>query len=342
MDLLTGTWPLGWSIAGLIAAGAVLLVTGVRITKLADALADVTGVGEAVVGAVMLGFATSLSGVVTSVVGALDGRASFAVSNALGGIAVQTLFIAAADLAHRNVNLEHAAASLPNVLQAFALCAMLGLILMAIVGPDWSLWAVNPMTPVLLGVYLYSQKLVRQASDAPMWHPRQTDDTREDVPDDDAEQGTLAALLSRFLLLAAALGVSGFVVARAGISLADRTGVSDTLVGGFVTSTVTSLPELITAVAAVRIGALTLAVGDILGGNVFDVLFMVAIDVAYREGSVYAAISEQTVGVVALALVMTAILGAGLIHRGRRGIGFEGIALVVAYVAGFVLIALAG
>lgn len=342
MDLITGTWPLAWSLVGLLASGAVLVVVGVRITRLADALADMTGIGEAVIGAVMLGFATSLSGTVTSIVGALDGRADFAVSNALGGIAVQTLFIAVADLAYRGANLEHASASLPNIVQAFVVCAMLALILFATVGPDWSLWAVHPMTPVLLGVYLLSQRLVQRTGDAPMWRPEQTAETREDVPDDEAPEDSLASVLTRFMLLAGALAVSGFVVARSGISLANDAGVSESLVGGFVTSTVTSLPELVTAIAAVRIGALTLAVGDILGGNAFDVLFVVAIDIAYRDGSAYHAVGDQVIGIIALAVVMTAILGAGLIHRGRRGIGFEGVALIATYLAGLVLISLSG
>jgi cation:H+ antiporter len=65
---------------------------------------------------VLVGAVTSLPGLVTSVVGAADGDASFAVSNSLGGIAAQTSFLALADLTYRRANLEHAAASLPNLL----------------------------------------------------------------------------------------------------------------------------------------------------------------------------------------------------------------------------------
>jgi len=65
--------------------------------------------------ALLLGAATSLPGVVTTAVGASAGDGGFAVSNALGGIAVQTAFITVADLSLGRVNLEHNAASLPNV-----------------------------------------------------------------------------------------------------------------------------------------------------------------------------------------------------------------------------------
>ena len=76
-----------------------MFAAGVRITHLADVLADRTGLGEALAGAVLLGAATSLSGVVASVVSALEGRPSLAFANSIGGIAAQTAFLALADLA---------------------------------------------------------------------------------------------------------------------------------------------------------------------------------------------------------------------------------------------------
>ena len=77
-----------------------------------------------------------------------------------------------------------------------------------------------------------------------------------------------------------------------------------------------------------RIGALTLAVSDIVGGNIFDVLFVGAADIAYRDGGVYHALREQDVFPLALTLMLAAILAAGLIHREMKGIGFEGFAIL--------------
>ncbi|MGR3586693.1 MAG: sodium:calcium antiporter, partial [Pseudooceanicola nanhaiensis] len=79
-------------------AGVVICGCGIMMTGIADKIADRTGLGEAIVGAVILGAATSLSGTVVSVTAALDGRASLAFSNSIGGIAAQTAFLALADL----------------------------------------------------------------------------------------------------------------------------------------------------------------------------------------------------------------------------------------------------
>ena len=69
-----------------------IAVAGTFLTKIADRLADVTGLGEALVGGILLGGVTSLSGIVTSVTAAAGGHPELAFSNAVGGIAAQTVF----------------------------------------------------------------------------------------------------------------------------------------------------------------------------------------------------------------------------------------------------------
>lgn len=83
----------------LVLSAGVIAFVGTHMTKLADALADRTRLGEAVVGGVLLGTSASLSGMVTSVSAALEGFPSLAFSNAVGGIAAQTVFPVVTDLA---------------------------------------------------------------------------------------------------------------------------------------------------------------------------------------------------------------------------------------------------
>lgn len=137
MDILDlSGWTL-WAVVGAFAAAAaVIALAGSVLTRAADVLADLTGIGEALVGAVLLGGVTSLAGVVTSLAAAGHGHPTLAVSNAIGGIAVQTFFLAIADLAYRKANLEHAAASLPNVMNSALLLGLLVLVLLVVVAPE--------------------------------------------------------------------------------------------------------------------------------------------------------------------------------------------------------------
>lgn len=323
----------------------VIGVIGTRLTHVVDDLADRTGLGEAIAGALLLGMTTSLSGSVLSVTAGWAGQAELAVSNAVGGIAVQTLFLTIADMFLRRVNLEHAAASIGNLMQGALLVSMLSLILVGSFSPEWTLWGVHPVTPLMVVGYVYGLRIVNEARTAPMWQPARTRETREDVPDEAAQQRSLTALWTSFLIMALLLGVTGWLLQRSATVIAEETGLSQVAVGVLLTSITTSLPELVTSVAAVRRGALTLAVGGIIGGNAYDTLFTAMSDIAYREGSIYHAVSNQTLLWVALSMVMTGVLIMGLVRREKHGpgrIGFESVTILGLYLAGVAMVVFGG
>lgn len=329
------------SVGLLIACAVVIGVVGTRLTKVVDELADRTGMGEAMAGAILLGMATSLSGIVLSITAAWQGQPELAMSNALGGIAVQTLFLTVADLALRRVNLEHAAASMGNLMQGTLVLCLLSLILVGAFSPDVAVWSIHPVTPLLLIGYLYGLRVIAKGQREAMWLPARTRETREDTPDEGPSEHSLASLWIRFVIMAGILGISGWLLEASASGIAARTWLSEAAVGVLMTAVVTSLPELVTSVAAVKRGALTLAVGGIIGGNAFDTLFVAASDVAYRDGSIYHHISSSVLLWVALSILMTAVLLMGLLRREKHGlgkIGFESVTLIVLYSTGVAMV----
>ena len=320
-------------LAAIFCASALAIVLGgTRMSGLADRLADRTGIGEAVAGAVLLGIATSLSGTVASVSAAAGGHASLAVSNAVGGIAAQSLFLVIADLTYRKANLEHAAADANNLIQAALLVVMLSLPLAAFFAPPFSLLGVHPVSIVLIAVYLFFLRQTMRVSEAPMWRPARTEHTRIDLPETEAPgSASTAVLVMRFAALMGFVGVAGWSIAGSGVVLAGRIGMSETVLGALFIATITSMPELVTTLAAVRRGALQLAVGGIIGGNSFDVLFLSLSDVAYREGSIYHAMEGRDALLIVAGIAITGTLLLGLLMRDRKGVGFEGLSIIVLY-----------
>lgn len=340
MDLVAH--PLWVAVAIFCATALIIAAAGTRMARLADRLADRTGLGEALTGAVILGGSTSLSGFVTSVSTAAQGFPDLALSNAVGGIAVQTAFLAVADIAYRRANLEHAAASVTNLTQGALLMALLSLVLLAGRMPQWLILGCHPVTLAIPVAYAFGVRLASQVRQDPLWGATPTAETRPDTPGEAVGGRALPRLLLGFLLLLVVVGLAGYMLGQAAIAIADKSGLSQTVVGALLTAVSTSLPELVTTIAAVRRGALTLAVGGIIGGNTFDVLLVAASDVAYREGSVYHAGSGGPEYVVTLTLLMTSVLLLGLLRRERHGlanIGFESVLLLVIYVAGTALLA---
>lgn len=320
-----------------LAASIVIFFSGLRMTGLADRLADRTGFGEALIGGVLLGAATSLSGIIVSVTSALDGRASLAFSNSVGGIAAQTLFLAVADMFYRKHNLEHAAADLGNVFQGIVLMVLLTLPFLALSSPEFTIWAVHPVSfaiPIVYAAGLFAGRIVHEN---PMWTPVDTDATQQDEPDEEDAESRAQSTQRLFLIFAGLMlfmGIAGYVIAKSAAELAARLDIGESIVGALGTAIVTSMPELVTTIAAVRRGALQLAVGGIIGGNTFDTLFLTASDISYREGSLYHAVGDADYYWIATALLMTGILIGGLILRQKQGpakIGVESVLLLMIY-----------
>jgi cation:H+ antiporter len=325
-------------------ASVVTVAGSIRLVGLGDVLADRTGWGEALFGLVFFGVATGLSGIVMTAVAAASHQPQLGYSNAVGGIAAQTTAVALADAFYRRANLEHAAASLSNLLSGCLLIALLALALLGTFSPSVTVAGLHPVSVAIVACYVGGLRLIRTAGSAPLWEAVTTSETRQDVPE---VHGTLDVrsprwLWSRFAAVGLLVAVGGGAIALAAESLVEITGLTAGLVGAVFMGVVNALPEAVTAIAAVRRGALTLAVAAVLGGNILDVLTLVVGDAFYTGGSIYHAAGERELFVTTTGLLMTATLLGGLLVRQTAGwgrLGFEGFLLVGTYLLMVVVVA---
>lgn len=323
-------------------ATMLIAIFGTRLTKAADQLADITGMGEAMFGAIFLGSITSLPGIITSVVAAANNHPQLAISNAIGGIAAQTFFLSIADITYKRVNLEHAAASLTNLMQGALLICLLAIVIMSAFGPEIDWMGVHPFSILMIVVYVVGSRMISKAQKSPMWSPRITLQTVQDEPEEQNQKLSLAKVGIKFTMYAVLVAGSGYMVGYTGIQIAEQSALSDGLVGTLMTAVATSLPELIVSVAAVRQGALTLAVGNIIGGNSFDVLFVSISDFAYTPGSILHTATNEQFLIIGATILMTGTLLLGMLHREKHGfgkIGWESLMIILVYLLVNVLLA---
>lgn len=317
----------------------VIGISGTFLTRQADQLADLTGLGEALMGAIFLGAVTSLSGITTSVTAAAQNHPELSVSNAIGGIAMQTFFLAIADVFYKKANLEHASASFTNLMQAVFLIALLAFVAFLSFLPQYQIAGIHPGSISLILIYFLGQKLISRAGKTPMWNPVKTIQTQPDQPDPETmNNGKLGRIAAGFVLNALIIAGAGFAITRAAIAIAEQTPLSESIMGALFTSLSTSLPELVVAVSAVRQGALTLAVSNIIGGNTFDVLFLVFADLAFASGSLYHAFNTGHHLILMLSILLTSVLLLGLLHRqkeGMAGVGWESVTILVLFLLGY-------
>ena len=331
-------------IPSIIAFGLAALMIGVagsRLARLADTLADRTGLGEALFGVLLLAGVTSLPDFAATLSAALDARPDLAMSNVMGSMAANLVFLGVADIVYRKANLEHAAASPVNLMLAGLLIVLLSLPLLAILTPTLTLWNVHPITPVIVVAYLFGLHLVRHTQAKPMWFPRLTHQTVSDEPT--KHSAGSATVWLEFIGMAVVTALAGWILMEAAKGIADHTGLSETLVGGLFTALATSTPELVTTIAAIRIGALTLAVSNIFGTNCFNMLVVAAADAGYPHGSIYHDMAPVQMMWGLVGILMTAILLLGMVRRETYGIGrigFESALILCVYAVALSVVAL--
>jgi cation:H+ antiporter len=133
---------------------------------------------------------------------------------------------------------------------------------------------------------------------------------------------------------------AGVVLQESGDKLAGRIGLQGAIFGATVLAAATALPEISSGIAAVRLGDMQLAVGDILGGNSFQITLFLLADLLAGTPVIVAA-HRSDVWLGGLGLLMTGIAAAAVISRPRRTflwLGIDSVALVVIYAAGIVLL----
>jgi len=123
--------------------------------------------------------------------------------------------------------------------------------------------------------------------------------------------------LAKFGIAALVILLSAPILVNAADGIAEEAQLGESFVGASFLAFSTSLPELATAVAAVRIGAFDLAVGSLLGSNAFNMAIILIVDLVYTDGPILAAVDPVQAFVGVSAILLMSIVVAGIIHGAK-------------------------
>ena len=305
----------------------VIGVAGVKLTRYGDAIADKTGMGGTWVGVVLLASVTSLPELATGLSSVtVAGTPDIAVGDALGSCVFNLLILVVLDGLHRGQSLYQRAA------QGHILAASFGVILLGLAGFSIlasargqapSLGHVGLYTPLILVLYAVSVRTLFR------FERRQTVALTEAEPDAYPDL-SLRQMALRYCFAAIAVVVAGVWLPWIGAAIAGAMAWTESFVGTLFVALVTSVPELVVTIAALRLGALDMAIGNLFGSNLFNVLILAVDDLAYRRGPLLTSVSAVHAGSAISASVMTGIAMAGLMYRpGGRLLGTVGWASVL-------------
>ena len=310
------------------AGGVATWVAGVALSKSTDALDVRLGLGEELGGILLLAIAGSLPEVAITVSAAAQGNLGIAAGNLIGGIAVQTMVLGVCDIAAgRERTLTFLVGALTPVLEGMLVVLVVAGVLMgALLKPSTAIGGVvSPASIAIVVVWLVGVYVINRARKERRWSVSMPGSRpgrhRRTQPMPEREHPfaslTTAKVVGVFLAACAVTLVAGVGLELSGSELADRAGVNGVIFGATVLATATALPEISSGIAAVRLGDNALAIGDVFGGNAFQVcLFLLADLVA--GAPVLPSAGRLNSWLAALGIGLTAIYAIGIIARPLR------------------------
>lgn len=281
---------------------AVTVITATKLSKYADVISKKTAVGGMLIGSMLLAGATSLPEITTSYTSIVLENPDLAVGNILGSNSFNLIILAFLDLYFRKDQLferiwnQHRyTAGIGFSLMFIILFSLQSKFMFIILG-------VGVDTFIIIATYIIAMTVISRLKQTPK-NNQVTQGRQVPLPPLTAKQA-----MKRFIVAALIILVSGTLLTITGDRIAIVTGLGASFVGSFLLAASTSLPEAVACFVACKLRNFNLAVGSILGSNLFNILILCVTDIFYRTGPLLVDVDpvhELTASLVILLYVIT-------------------------------------
>ncbi|MBZ0069546.1 MAG: sodium:calcium antiporter [Thiobacillus sp.] len=296
----------------LFASLAVIGFAGVRLSRYGDIIAEKSGISRGWVGLIMLATVTSLPELATGVSSVTAANVpDIAVGDIMGSCVFNLLIIVVLDFLYRKESV-YTRARQGHVLSAGYGIALIGFagfnLLLYRTGTFPSLGHVGLYTPVILLLYLLAMRSLYRYEHAKV--SEYVEDRVELHPDMSLKQAVRGYAMAAVVVVAAGIWLP--FIAK---DLAEVMGWGQSFVGTLFVAAVTSAPEVVVTVAALRLGAVDMAIGNLFGSNLFNIAILAVDDLFYLQGPLLADVSITHATSAFSAMMMSGLAVVGLVIR---------------------------
>ena len=288
----------------------VVVVAGTFLATTADRIAELTGLGRSLTGFFLLAMATSLPELSIDCNAARLGAIDIAVGDLLGSSLFNLLILGTIDFFYRSPTRILSPVSAAHALSASTCILLTSIVLLGILVPlPYELFGMGIAPWAIVVAYLFSVRLI-------YFDQRYSAATSPKEASSQAEAGgSLARSVAIFAMATVVVFVSGPLLAKVADRLAEESGLGGTFVGTTLVAFTTSLPEIITTLTAVRLGAYELAAGNIFGSNCFNMAVLPVVDLFYTPGALLVDV-QPTHAVTAIAVILiTGVAMMSMLYR---------------------------
>ena len=295
-----------------IACTAIILYSGTKLAKYGDVIAEKTGLGKTWIGVVLLAATTSLPELITGISSVVFFDVpDIAMGNVLGACMVNLLMIAVLDVVGGSLPIS-ARAHQGQVLTAAFGIVLLGLVILSMASGIMmpSLAWIGLYSLVIIMTYLVAMRMVFLYE-----QKRITEFVQEMAVEVQYKEISKQESYTKYGINAVLLIAVATYLPSVGERIAQTTGLGETFVGTIFISVSTTLPETVVSLAALKIGAVDMAFGNIFGSNIFNIMILAIDDIVYTKGPLFSFVSANHMVSAMAAITMSAIAIIGLTYR---------------------------
>ena len=308
-------------------SAAVVVYAAIKLAEYGDVIAVRTGLSGMFIGTLLMAGATSLPELLAALNALAISAPNLAAGSMLGSNMFNMLMLAILDLVGGQARVLRAVV-MRHALTAGLAILLIGLVVFFILADlHGSIAWLGYDSLVIILVYVVGVRLIQNQGGTP---------PVEAITDETGIPSLKRASLGFGLATVALIVVTPFLV-RSADDIGVITGLSAGFIGATLLAIVTSLPELVATIAALRIGAFDLAVGNLFGSNLFNMFALGLTDALYFRGHFLAEIDPNFAIIGLLGLLLTTLGLIGNIARVERRILFlevDALVILVVYFLG--------
>ena len=317
---------------------ATILVSGTYLSKYGDVIAEKTGLGRTWIGVALMASVTSLPELVTGISSvAIFDLPNIAAGDVLGSCMFNILILALLDCMAGSAPISTRAHQGQVLTAAFGI-ALLGLVNISILASA----SIPSLGWVGLSSFLFSALYLLAIRAVFFYEKTRIAELVEAVAEETRyEKISRATAYRRYCLNALVIIAAATYLPHIGETLAQTTGLGQSFVASIFIAVSTSLPEVVVSVAALRMGAVDMAFGNIFGSNLFNIAILAVDDIFYVKGPILAFISTSHLVSSTAAIIMTAIAAIALTYKARRKVFFiawDALAIFGVYILALLLL----
>ena len=314
-------------------SAAIITYASMQLAKYGDVIAIRTRLGGLFIGTLLIAGVTSLPEVLTTISAIFQGIPNLAAGNLLGSNMFNMFTLAILDTLNYKQRLLRKAA-MKHALSGSLTVLLIGLVVFFMIAdlPAQVGW-VGVDSILIMLAYFTAMNLI-QGQSRQQIAPAQEEPLPEGLP------GMKRSLIGFGLAALVLVFVTPWMVS-ASARIAEITGLGTTFIGSTLVAIVTSLPELVTTIAAARIGAHDMAIGNLFGSNLFNMFALGLTDLFFLQGRFIGVIDSSFLLIGMVGLVMTVLGLVGNLARLERRFLFlemDALLLIVIYFAGLWLL----